>query len=106
MKLFLCAIAALTLSVSTMNAQENADAVTANKTKVAKKANKTQSVEMKKTATKESKSEKAVLREDTKNAKSDYNSTTDKASTKTDAQLITEKKAKQKKKQKVKDIDN
>jgi hypothetical protein len=106
MKLFLCAIAALTLSISTMNAQEKADVITANKTEVTKKANKTQLVEVNKTATEDSKSEKAVLREDTKGAKGNYSSTKDqevkKEGKKTDAQLKKEKKAKQK----AKSIDN
>ena len=106
MKLLLCAAAALTLSLSTMNAQDKADVITANKTEVTKKASKTQAVEMKKTATLESKSEKAVLREDTEGAKGNYSSKKDKevkkVTKKTDAQLKKEKKAKQK----AKSIDN
>lgn len=59
---------------------------------------------MKKAATKESKSSKAVMREDAKDAKGNYaapkSKQVKKAAKKTDAQLIEEKKAKQKAKAK------
>ncbi len=82
MKLFLCAVAALTLSVSTVNAQEKADVINTSKTQVVKKASKTQSLEkadktqsleMKKAAKKKNKSSKSVMREDAKGVKSNYN---------------------------------
>ena len=56
MKIFICSIAALTLSVCTMNAQQEADVVNAKKTQVVKKATNTQEVKQ----TKVVKSEKAV----------------------------------------------
>jgi len=113
MKLFLCAAAALTLSVSTMNAQDKADVVKANKTQVVKESGRTQSVEMKKEATKEIKSTKAVMREDSKGAKGNYaeskKSQEKKATKTTDAKKADAKASKEKKekkaKQKVKSID-
>jgi hypothetical protein len=106
MKLFFCAVAALTLSVSTMNAQEEADVINVSKTQVVKKADKIQLVEMKKVAKKENKSLKTEMREDAKDAKGNYaapkKKELKKVTRKTDAELVKEKKAKQKNKS----IDN
>ena len=61
MKILICSIAALTLSVCTMNAQQDVDAVNANKTQVVKKATKTQEVKRTKVVKSEKTVKKAVL---------------------------------------------
>ena len=72
MKIFLCAAAALTLSVCTMNAQEKADVINASKTQVVKKVNQTQEVKKAKVVTKKKRSSKAVIREDAEGANGNH----------------------------------